>query len=131
MKTAEAYRATDPAKTGRIFIQIANFTSAHGKPELADRMLAEAVASQQNAKDKGLLIGVLGKMAENKMAAGKKAEALPLYHQVSAAMREKYGSDMRVADAMDAEASVMKNSARSKGRKICRRKPWICARKPC
>jgi urease gamma subunit len=71
-------------------------------------MYEKAVASQQNAKDKALLIGVLGKIADNRMAAGKKSEALKYYHQVSIALRDKYGDDMRVADAMDAEAGVMK-----------------------
>jgi hypothetical protein len=91
-----------------IYVEIAKFSETHDKAELAVSMFEEALKSQQNAKDKGLLIGLLGKMAEGKIAAGKKAEALPLYHQVRVAMREKYGNDMRVADAMDVEASLMK-----------------------
>jgi hypothetical protein len=72
-------------------------------------MFEKAIASQQNSKEKALLIGVFGKIAEAKMAAGKKTDALKYYHQVSVAMREKYGDDMRVAAAMDAEAAVMKD----------------------
>jgi tetratricopeptide (TPR) repeat protein len=105
---AEGYRATEPVKAGIIYTEIANFNSAHGRAEVADAMFQKAITSQQNVKDKALLIGVLGKIAEAKMAAGNKAEALKYYHQVSVAMREKYGDDMRVADAMDAEAAIMK-----------------------
>jgi tetratricopeptide (TPR) repeat protein len=105
---AESYRANAPAKSGMIYVEIAKFAETHGRPELAATMYDEALKSQQNAKDKALLIGLLGKMANDRIAAGKKAEALPLYHQVSVAMRDKFGNDMRVADAIDAEAALAK-----------------------
>ena len=105
---AESHRASAPARSGMIYVEIAKFAEGQGKAELAAAMYGEALKSQQNAKDKALLIGLLGKMAEDKIAAGKKAEALPLYHQVSVAMREKYGNDMRVADAIDVEAALAK-----------------------
>ncbi|HUS36067.1 MAG TPA: hypothetical protein VM680_12015, partial [Verrucomicrobiae bacterium] len=105
---AESYRANDAGKSGVIYVELAKFAEMHGKAEVAANMYQEALKTQQNARDKALLIGLLGKMAEGKVAAGNKAEALPLYHQVSVAMREKYGSDMRVADAMDVEAALMK-----------------------
>jgi tetratricopeptide (TPR) repeat protein len=105
---AEMYRAKDAGKSGVIYVELGKFAEKQGKTELAASMFEDALKSQQNAKDKALLIGLLGKMAEGKVAAGKKAEALPLYHQVSVAMREKYGNDMRVADAMDVEAALMK-----------------------
>lgn len=105
---AETYRANDAGKSGVIYVELGKSAETQGKAELAAGLFEEALKSQQNAKDKALLIGLLGKMAEGKVAAGKKAEALPLYHQMSMAMREKYGNDMRVADAMDVEAALMK-----------------------
>jgi hypothetical protein len=114
-QVAESYRATEPAKSGTIYVEMARFAERHAKPELAASFYDQALKSQQNAKDKGLLIGLLGKMAEDKIAAGKKSEALPLYHQVSVAMREKYGNDMRVADAMDVEANLMKELGDEEG----------------
>jgi tetratricopeptide (TPR) repeat protein len=107
-KTAENYRATEPAKTGLIFATIGDFASEHGKRDLAESAFDKAVQSQENAKDKSILIGALSKLAEQKIAAGKKSDALPLYHQITVAIREKYGNDSRVADAMDSEAALMK-----------------------
>lgn len=108
VELAESYSAPAAVKSGMIYVEIAKFAEANQKPQLAATMYDRALKSQQNAKDKGLLIGLLGKMAEEKIAAGKKAEALPIYHQVSVAMREKYGNDMRVADAIDVEAALAK-----------------------
>jgi tetratricopeptide (TPR) repeat protein len=114
-QVAESYRAAEPAKSGTIYVEMARFAERHGKPEQAASFFEQALKSQQNAKDKGLLIGLLGKMAEDKIAAGKKAEALPLYRQVSVAMREKYGNDTRVADAIDVEANLMKELGDEEG----------------
>lgn len=105
---AQSHVGSASSKAGMIYIELAKFAETHGKRELSAAMYDEALKSQQNARDKAMLIGLLGKMAEDKIAAGKKAEALPFYHQVSVAMREKYGNDMRVADAMDVEAALMK-----------------------
>ena len=114
-QVAESYRAAEPAKAGTIYVEMARFAERHGKPEQAASLFEQALKSQQNAKDKALLIGLLGKMAEDKIAAGKRAEALPLYRQVSVAMREKYGNDMRVADAIDVEANLMKELGDEEG----------------
>lgn len=107
LKIADGYASTAPARTGLIMAEIANFANDHGKTDLADGMYLRVVKSQENAKDKGLLIGALGKLAERKIAAGKKADALELCHSATKAMREKYGNDTRVADAMDSEANLM------------------------
>lgn len=112
---ADSYRANAAGKSGVIYVELGKFVETHGKAETAAALFEEALTTQQNAKDKALLIGLLGKMAEGKVAAGKKAEALPLYHQVSVAMREKYGNDMRVADAMDVEAALMKELGDAEG----------------
>jgi tetratricopeptide (TPR) repeat protein len=112
---AEAYRANDAGKSGVIYVELGKFAETQGKADLAASMFEDALKSQHNAKDKALLIGLLGKMAEGKVAAGKKTEALPLYRQVSVTMREKYGNDMRVADAMDVEAALMKDLGDEEG----------------
>lgn len=107
IKLADGIAPANAAKAGLIQAEIANFALAHNKPELADAMYARIVKSQQNAPDKGILIAALGKLAERKIEAGQKGEALEFYHSVTKAMREKYGNDMRVADAMDTEAGLL------------------------
>jgi tetratricopeptide (TPR) repeat protein len=107
MKLTDGYASTAPTKAGLILAEIANFASEHNKPELADAMYLQMVKSQQNAPDKGILIAALGKLGERRIAAGKKEEALEFYHSASKAMRDKYGNDMRVADAMDKEAALL------------------------
>jgi tetratricopeptide (TPR) repeat protein len=108
LRLADGYTPAAPEKAGLIVAEIANFAVVHDKAELADAMYARMVESQKNAPDKGMLIAALGKLAERKVAEGKKADAAPLYHEVTVAMRQKYGNDMRVADAIDMEAGLMK-----------------------
>jgi tetratricopeptide (TPR) repeat protein len=108
LKVADSYTASAPEKAGLILAAIANSAAEHNKPELADAMYLRVVESQKNAPDKGILIAALEKLGERKIAAGKRAEAAPFYHEVTAAMRQKYGNDMRVADAMDTEAALLK-----------------------
>jgi hypothetical protein len=116
-KTAESYRPSEPFKAGVILAQIAEFDAANGKEEAAVARYEQVVQSQQNASDKSLLVGALTKLAERKVAANNKTDALPLYHRISAALQEKYGADTRVADAMDKEAGLMKDLGQDRAAK--------------
>jgi hypothetical protein len=118
IKLADGIGPTNAAKAGLILAEIANFGAAHNKPDLADAMYARIVKFQQNAPDKGILIAALGKLAERKIEAGQKADALEYYHSVTKAMREKYGNDMRVADSMDTEAALMAELGKEQEAKI-------------
>jgi len=106
IKLADSYGST--AKAGLVLAEIANFAADHGKTELADEMYLRILKSQENASDKGILIAVLGKLAERKIAQGKKEEALEYYRSATKALHDKYGNDMRVAAAMDTEADLLK-----------------------
>ena len=113
IKLADSYSSIAPAKAGLVLAEIANFASDHGKTELANDMYLRILKSQQSASDKGILIAVLGKLAERKAAEGKREEALEYYRSATKALRDKYGNDMRVAAAMDTEASVLKDLGRN------------------
>jgi hypothetical protein len=104
-------------KHGQTLIEIASFATQFNNQPMATAAYEELANAQRSAPDKTLLISALAKIAEGKIADNKKADALPLYHEVTTAMRQKYGEDSRTATAMEKEAALMRELGNEAGAK--------------
>jgi tetratricopeptide (TPR) repeat protein len=104
----------EPAKTGQLLVAFALTAEEAQQGDLARLNYEAVLRTQEKAADKGLYIAAAGKLAEYAISQNKPAEALPFYQKISAGLREKYGDDSRVANAMDREADLLKLLGRAK-----------------
>lgn len=104
--------SAEPLRLAPMLLAYAQAAEAAQNSELA-RVNYEALAkTQEKGPEKGLYLGSLGKIADSYIAEKKPAEALPICRKITAALRDKYGDDSRVADALDREATLLKQLGR-------------------
>ena len=113
IRNAAISKFKDPAKVAPILIEFGLAAERGQQTNLARLNYELILKMQEAAADKGLYIASAGKLGEILMAENKPAEALPYYQKVSAGLREKYGDDSRVANAMDREAELLKQLGRT------------------
>ena len=113
IRDAALAKFKDPARTAPILIEFALSAEAAQQTNLARAHYRAILQTTERASDKALYIAAAGKLADLAIAENKPADALPFYQKVSAGLREKYGDDSRVANAMDREAELLKQLGRT------------------
>jgi hypothetical protein len=114
MRTAALSKfANDPARSGPLLVEFGLAAESARQTNLARLNFETLLKTQEKAADKNLYIASAGKLADINIAENKPNEALPLLQKVTAALREKYGDDSRVANAMDKEAALLKQLGQS------------------
>ncbi len=109
---ASARYSAQPAKIAPMIGEFARVAEQGKRMDLARENYEFIVKSQENTAEKGLLIGSLGKIADTYVTEKKPAEALTVCQRITGILRDKYGDDSRVANAVDREADLLKELSR-------------------
>lgn len=105
--------AAEPVKASPLMLEFGTAAERAQKYDLARTNYEALVKLGQRANEKNLQMSAYGKLADLAIAEKKPEEALASLGKVTAMLKEKYGDDTRVANAMDREAALLKEMGRA------------------